>query len=926
MAPAMPNAPIVRLTTFKSASNSLLRVATYGRGIWQIPLASAQSTLTTATLAPTSLSFPDQPVQTAGSPQTLTLTNSGSIPLTVTQITVGADFAESDNCSGLVAAGGSCTLQLTFLPTQLGALAETLTILGNLPGGQLTASLSGNGVAGAAIVLLPTVMNFGSAAIGTTTAAQNLTISNTGGIPIHIGTPGLSGDFQLSVNTCGSSLAVNTGCTVSIRFAPTASGERTGTLAITDDLGTQTAQLSGTGQSGATDLLSPLSLVFADQVVTTVSPAQPVTLSNNGDLSLSEIQVTVTGDFMIANSCGTSLIGHSTCSISVSYLPTHTGPAIGTLTIADKLNPAGQIVSLSGNGLSAAGDSLSPGSLVFAGQTLNSASAPQSVTLSNTGDATLTSIAGQITGDFTLSNGCGPSLRGHTSCLMNVAYMPTQVGPQSGILTVTDANGSQTVSLRGTGLSSTSLSAMPTALTFPGQILGSPSTPQPVTLTNNTSIAISGLSTSISGDYSIATTTCSASLAAGASCALQIVFTPSDGCLRTGALSVTGSTLPAALAIPLNGTGLSDTISPLTLVFADQVAKTTSTSQPVLLTNSGSCTLTDLAVQINGDFALTNGCGTSLGPHLSCGFNVTFTPSQTGAETGTLTVTDALRSQSVLLSGTGISPATSSLAPLSLVFAGQVLNVASTSQKVVLTNGGDVPLTGIDAQASGDFVLKSSCSTSLAAHSACNLNVSYLPTHTGLESVTLTVIDAVNSQTVALTGTGLAPATDTISPQSLAFPDQPLNVASAAQKVSLTNSGDVALTGITAQVSGDFVLKNSCSASLAAHSSCTLNVIFQPTQPGLESGVLTVTDGLQSQLVALTGTGLAGPQDTLSTTALDFGGQLVNSSSAVQTVTLANMGDETLAGVSAQVTGDFVLKSGCGASLAARSTCALSVV
>ena len=315
-----------------------------------------------------------------------------------------------------------------------------------------------------------------------------------------------------------------------------------------------------------------------------------------------------------------------------------------------------------------------------------------------------------------------------------------------------------------------------------------------------------------------------------------------------------------------------------------------------------------------------------MGPHLSCGFNVTFTPSQTGAETGSLIITDALRSQSVSLSGNGISPAASSLAPLSLVFAGQVLNVASTSQKVVLTNAGDVALTGIDAQVSGDFVLKSSCSTSLAAHSTCNLNVSYLPTHTGPESGSLTVVDAVNSQTVALTGTGLAPATDTLSPPSLAFPDQPLNVASTAQKVSLTNSGDVALTGITAQVSGDFALKNSCSASLAAHSSCTLNVIFQPTQPGLESGVLTVTDGLQSQLVALTGTGLAGPQDTLSTAALDFGGQLVNSPGAAQIVTLANLGDETLSGVSAQVTGDFVLKSGCGASLASHSTCALSVV
>ena len=85
----------------------------------------------------------------------------------------------------------------------------------------------------------------------------------------------------------------------------------------------------------------------------------------------------------------------------------------------------------------------------------------------------------------------------------------------------------------------------------------------------------------------------------------------------------------------------------------------------------------------------------------------------------------------------------------------------------------------------------------------------------------------------------------------------------------LTNSGDVPLTLIAAQVtSGDFSAVNACGNSLNAHSTCSINVVFQPKSVGAIFGVLTVSDQYRSQTVALNGTGVAPPGVSLSPVSL----------------------------------------------------------
>jgi hypothetical protein len=241
---------VIKLTVFNPGGPSNpggsgqeeLQAATYGRGVWQTALVSTQ---TTATLAPSALTFGAQALSTVSAAQPVTLSNTGTLPLTVSRITVSTDYTETDNCQGAIAAAASCTLQVSFTPSVLGARPGTLIVFANVPGGQLTTALSGSGVAGASVVPLPASLSFGGYGVGTASPSQVVTISNTGGITVSLTSESVSGDFQIVTNTCGPTLAPNTGCAVAITFTPTVAGPRTGGLTIVDGVGIQTVPLSG---------------------------------------------------------------------------------------------------------------------------------------------------------------------------------------------------------------------------------------------------------------------------------------------------------------------------------------------------------------------------------------------------------------------------------------------------------------------------------------------------------------------------------------------------------------------------------------------------------------------------------------------------------------------------------------------------------
>jgi len=161
---------------------------------------------------------------------------------------------------------------------------------------------------------------------------------------------------------------------------------------------------------------------------------------------------------------------------------------------------------------------------------------------------------------------------------------------------------------------------------------------------------------------------------------------------------------------------------------------------------------------------------------------------------------------------------------------------------------------------SGPFTAVSACGTSLAAHSTCAINVAFVPTATGAASGVLTVSDQFRTQTVMLSGTGVAPAGVSLTPTAgLVFGATGVGLTSPAQTMTLTNNGGVVLTISGMIVSGDFFLASTtCGATLAPSASCTLLIVFSPTAGGMRAGALTLTDNAASgmQTAALSGLGI----------------------------------------------------------------------
>src|SRR5207245_127198 len=216
------------------------------------------------TLAPTNLAFGTQRVSTPSPVQTVTLTNSGTAPLSIATAVLGGanagDFALASGTTCLngatLAAGANCVLNLTFTPTAASARTATATITDDAAGSPQSVSLTGTGVTPPTATLSATSSPFGNQRVGTTSRAQTVTLTNSGGAPLNLTSITLtvpqSADFAFAAcNTCptgASSAAPAASCTNLLTFTPAAPGARAATVNITDDAaGTpQSVSLAGT--------------------------------------------------------------------------------------------------------------------------------------------------------------------------------------------------------------------------------------------------------------------------------------------------------------------------------------------------------------------------------------------------------------------------------------------------------------------------------------------------------------------------------------------------------------------------------------------------------------------------------------------------------------------------------------------------------
>ena len=613
---------------------------------------------------PLGLTFADQEVGTSSPAQPVTLSNTGTGLLTLSSITVSGDYAQTNDCGSTVAAGASCTISVTFTPTATGARSGELTITDDAAFSPQTVSLSGTGVAAAASPTRIKDLTFESGSlIDVTNGADRIrgTVDLETAAPLKgafsVRVPNVSASnfeetftptddayvsfyirlnalpaskpriaFLSNAGTTVGNILLNTDGTLRLRHGSTTIGtsavalipgqlyrigmhQKRGTggnavleafLAANDDpfgppfaatnAGTWTTaadrfragattgtavdivfddiKLDGgsmpppSGVAGTAPIVSllPPTLTFSDQEVSTTSAPQAVTLSNTGTGPLAITSIVASGDYAQTNSCGSSVAAGANCQIDVTFTPTAEGSRAGAVTITDDAADSPQTVNLSGTGVAAAAPvvSLSTTSLVFGDQEVSATSAPQAVTLSNTGTGPLAIASIVASGDYAQTNSCGSSVAAGANCQIDVTFTPTAEGSRAGAVTITDdaADSPQTVNLAGTGVATTApavfLSA--TSLNFGKQVVSTTSNPQAVSLTNTGTATLTITSITASGDYA-QTNDCGITVAAGASCTISVTFTPTRNGKRTGDIVFTDNASDSPQLVTLAGKG-----------------------------------------------------------------------------------------------------------------------------------------------------------------------------------------------------------------------------------------------------------------------------------------------------------------------------------------------------------------------------------
>ena len=222
----------------------------------------------TITIAPTSLTFAAQALKTTSAPQTVSVSNSGTVPVTFTNITTTGDFAGATlaQCPTLAVDSDPCVFQITFTPTANGTRTGAVTFTDNATGSPRSVTLTGTGGTTAGTVSLnPTSLTFAAQGLNTTSPAQTVTVANTGNVPVGLTGLGITAPFAIvsgaGAGTCTSEtdLAVEASCTINVTFTPTAAGAATGLLSVSDNAtgSPQTVALSGTGGQNSVTITIP---------------------------------------------------------------------------------------------------------------------------------------------------------------------------------------------------------------------------------------------------------------------------------------------------------------------------------------------------------------------------------------------------------------------------------------------------------------------------------------------------------------------------------------------------------------------------------------------------------------------------------------------------------------------------------------------
>jgi hypothetical protein len=508
-------------------------------------------------------------------------------------------------------------------------------------------------------------LDFGTAVVGTSKQLTD-TLTNSSASSVTISSDGSSDpSFRVTAPAMPFTLVPGQTATLTIAFTPRGAGKPSGTIAIKSNVasgGEIDVAVSGRGVAAGNLVASPASLSFGN-VQVGQSAAKTATLTNPGGTSVTVTKVTAVGaGFSVsALTLPMTLAPGQSSGFTVTFAPQSGGSVSGSIAFAS--NAPAVSLPLSGSGLAAGALGASPSSVSFGNVQVGNNQA-LTVTLTNGGSASVTiNQAGASGTGFTLSGISVPlTLAAGQSTSFTAAFSPTSAGAVSGSITIasTASNPSLSIPLSGTAVTAGALAANPTSISFGSVQVGSTqSHSQSLSNTGGTPIQISSATITGTG-FATNGLSVPTMLNAGQSLTFNVTFTPSSAGAASGSLVLTANGSVTNLNIALSGTGASPgqlTVTPASASFGSVTVGTTK-SQTGTLTASGAGVTVSSVATTNPEFSM-NGLSVPLtmAAGQSVSFTLTFSPTASGAASGTITFASNATNAPVAESATGTGTA-----------------------------------------------------------------------------------------------------------------------------------------------------------------------------------------------------------------------------------------------------------------------------
>lgn len=424
--------------------------------------------LPAVSITPPALTFGNVPINTTSPNQATTLLSSGSGNYQISQLSTGscyggpicyggAEFTCSTTCVPFTpyAPGASCTITANFHPTILGPQSTNLVVCDNAAGSPRTIVISGNGVPAPTLAVTPSAIDFGNVPVGSTSPARFVTVQNPGTSPISY-TAATNGPFTILGTNCTNPIPAGGSCDYEVGFAPTAGGTASGNLVLAPSSGAaSTVALLGNGIT-APVLGSPAEIDIS-YILGRSPTVQRVTLSNNGQATLTFTSITISGaNFTLANQCPASLPPGSSCDVLITFSAPDIGLYNGSLTVVTNAPGGSRVIPIRGfaQPREVPFIEISPREIGYGNVAFGKASDPETIKVKNLGGAAAAFNSIVVSPGFViLSNGCGATLAPQATCEVRVSARPLGYGSLAGRFTVrSNAENSPTaIDLFGTG-------------------------------------------------------------------------------------------------------------------------------------------------------------------------------------------------------------------------------------------------------------------------------------------------------------------------------------------------------------------------------------------------------------------------------------------------------------------------------------------